>query len=153
MRRDTASCTHTARRTKEYDVKRILLTGLVVAFGTVSTLVGATVSAAEAAGAARASGAAPATLTIKAEGVDLSGTISSPKPKKCAKNRTVNLIKQIGTKGGGDDKKIASDTAERQGGKYVWDTGNTGISGKFYAHVKAIPGCKAANSKTVKAHR
>lgn len=131
-------------------MRRILLTGLVAAFGTVSTLVAGTMTAGVAAGAA---GAAPTTVTIKAEGVDLSGTVSSPKPKKCAKGRTVNLIKQIGTRGGGDDQKIGSDTAELQGSKYVWDTGNTGISGRFYAKVKAIPGCKGGTSKTVKAVR
>ncbi|MGC4110735.1 MAG: hypothetical protein QM747_09990 [Nocardioides sp.] len=102
---------------------------------------------------AGAAGAAKTTVTIKAEGVDLSGTVSSPKPRRCAKNRTVNLIKQIGTRGGGDDDKIGSDTAELQNGVYVWDTGNTGIAGKFYAKVKAIPGCKGATSKTVKAVR
>jgi hypothetical protein len=102
-----------------------------------------------------AAGATPAktTVTIKAEGTDLSGTVSSPKPKRCAKNRTVLLIKQKGARGGGDDQKIGSDTAELSGGKYEWSTGNTGIEGKFYAKVKAIPGCKGATSKTVKAMR
>jgi hypothetical protein len=97
--------------------------------------------------------AAKTTVTIKAEGTDLSGTVSSPKPKRCAKDRTVLLIKQKGTRGGGDDQKIGSDTAELQGGKYVWSTGNTGIEGRFYAKVKAIPGCKGATSKTVRAMR
>jgi hypothetical protein len=102
---------------------------------------------------AAGAGAATTTVTIKAEGVDLSGTISSPKPKRCAAGREVLLIKQIGTRGGGDDDKIGSDTAELESGVYRWDTGNTGISGKFYAKVKAITGCKGATSKTIKATR
>jgi hypothetical protein len=105
------------------------------------------------AGYASAASAAPTTVTIKAQGVELSGTVSSPKPQQCAKNRVVLLIKQVGTRGGGDDVKIGSDTAERSGGKYRWDTGNTGIEGRFYAKVKAIAGCQGATSKTVKAVR
>jgi hypothetical protein len=103
--------------------------------------------------AAGAGSAAPTTVTIKADGVDLSGTVSSPKPKKCAKNREVQLIKQVGSRGGSDDVKIGSDTAELEGGKYRWDTGNTGIQGHFYAKVKAISGCKGATSATVHAVR
>jgi hypothetical protein len=100
-----------------------------------------------------AAGAAPTTVTIKAQGTDLSGTVSSPKPKRCAAGRTVLLIKQKGARGGTDDTKIGSDTAELSGGTYEWSTGNTGIQGRFYAKVKAIPGCKGSTSKTVKATR
>lgn len=99
------------------------------------------------------SGAAPTTVTIKAQGVDLSGTVSSPKPRRCAADRNVLLVKVKGTKGGGDDQKIASDHAEKSGGVYRWSTGNTGISGRFYAKVKATPGCHGATSKVVRATR
>jgi hypothetical protein len=85
--------------------------------------------------------------------VDLSGTVSSPHPKKCAKGRTVAVIKQKGARGGGDDVKIGSDTAEKSGGVYRWSTGNTGLEGKFYAKVKAIPGCHGDTSKTIRAVR
>jgi hypothetical protein len=102
---------------------------------------------------AAAAGNAPTTVTIKAQGTDLSGTVSSPKPKRCAKNRTVLLIKQKGARGGGDDQRIGSDTADFSGGKYQWSTGTTGIEGRFYAKVKAIPGCKGDTSNTVRATR
>ena len=102
-----------------------------------------------------ASAAAPATVsvTIKAEQVDLSGTVSSTKPAKCAANRTVFVFEQIGGRGGGNDKKRFSDTTEQQGGKFVWSTGNTGEEGFFYAVIPAKPGCKGAASKTVHAVR
>ena len=110
---------------------------------------GSMATAEYAAGASKA----PTTVTIKAQGTDLSGTVSSPKPKRCAKNRTVLLFKQKGARGGGDDQKVGSDTAELSGGKYEWSTGTTGIEGRFYATVKATPSCKGASSKTVRATR
>ena len=99
-----------------------------------------------AAGATRAA----STVTITAEGTDLSGTVSSPKPGLCADGRKVIVYKQIGSRGGGDDEKLASDTAEKQGSVYVWSTGNTGESGRFYAKVKRTPDCKPDTSPTIK---
>jgi hypothetical protein len=96
---------------------------------------------------------AKVTVTIKAEQVDLSGTVSSPKPKKCAANRTVVVFEQIGGRGGGNDKKRFSDTTSLSNGKYVWSTGNTGEEGFFYAVVAAKPGCKGDSSPTVHAVR
>ena len=97
--------------------------------------------------------AAPTTVTIKAEGTDLSGTVSSPKPRRCADGRTVLLIKQIGTRGGGDDIRFGMDTAGLQGDVYTWSTGTTGTAGRFYARVKPIEGCKGDTSPTVRAQR
>ncbi|HSS68176.1 MAG TPA: hypothetical protein VLK34_06460 [Nocardioidaceae bacterium] len=96
---------------------------------------------------------APTTVTIKAEGTDLSGTVSSPKPVRCADGRTVLLIKQIGTRGGGDDIRFGMDTAGLQGDVYTWSTGTTGTAGRFYARVKPIEGCKGDTSPTVRAQR
>jgi hypothetical protein len=96
---------------------------------------------------------APTTVTIKAEGTDLTGTVSSPRPRRCADGRTVLLIKQIGTRGGGDDVRFAMDTAGLQGNVYTWSTGTTGTPGRFYARVKPIDGCKGDTSPTVRAHR
>ena len=93
------------------------------------------------------------TVTIQAQGTDLSGTVSSPDPARCANNRTVILMKQVGPRGGGDDVRIASDTASRQGNTYRWDTGNTGIQGRFYAKVRPIPGCRGDTSPTIRAIR
>ena len=96
---------------------------------------------------------AKVTVTIQAEQVDLSGTVSSAKPSQCAADRTVYVYEQIGGRGGGDDEKRYSDTTSKQNGKYVWDIGNTGEEGYFYAVVLAKPGCKGAASKTVHAVR
>jgi uncharacterized cupredoxin-like copper-binding protein len=92
---------------------------------------------------------ATTTVTIQAEGTDLSGTVSSPKPATCADGRKVIVFRQIGTRGGGDDEKLASDTAEKQGDVYRWSTGNTGQSGKFYAKVRRTPDCKPDTSPTI----
>ncbi len=102
-----------------------------------------------------AAAAAPAstTVTIKAEGTDLSGTVSSPKPKVCANNRKVIVIKQKGARGGGDDTKFASDTASLSNGVYEWSTGNTGTEGRFYAKVRPTEKCKGDTSPTIRAVR
>jgi uncharacterized cupredoxin-like copper-binding protein len=97
--------------------------------------------------------AAPTKVTNTAEGTDLSGTVSSPRPLRCANGRTVLLIKQIGTRGGGDDIRFGMDTAGLQGGVYVWSTGTTGTPGRFYARVKPIEGCLGDTSRTVRAQR
>jgi len=100
--------------------------------------------------APHASAAAPAgtKVTIDRAGADLFGTVSSSRAA-CEGNRTVVLYKQIGTKGGGNDVRVVSDTTEVQNGVGVWSTGNTGQSGKFYAKVKKTSRCKAAVSATI----
>lgn len=104
--------------------------------------------------AAPAEAAAPAavTVTIKAEGVELSGEVKSSK-LVCKDGRTVTVYKQKGARGGGDDVRLASDTSGLQGGKYVWSTGNTGVEGRFYAVVKKTAQCKRAVSATIRAVR
>jgi hypothetical protein len=91
---------------------------------------------------------APVTVTIQAEGTDLSGTVSSSR-LVCKADRTVIVFKQIGTRGGGDDIRFASDTTDNSGGTWVWSTGNTGTEGKFYAKVKRTAQCKADTSPTI----
>ena len=102
--------------------------------------------------ASDAAGRANNVVTIKAENTDLSGTVKSQR-RVCKDERKVLLIKQKGTKGGSDDKVIASDTTELDNGVGEWSTGNTGIEGRFYAKVKRTPQCKAATSPTVRAIR
>jgi hypothetical protein len=102
---------------------------------------------------AGAAAKAKVTVTISQINTEMSGKVSSPKPAKCAKNRTVWVWEQIGTRGGGNDIKRFQDTTSKQGNKYVWNTGNTGVEGFFYAKVPAKPGCKAAVSKTIEAVR
>ncbi len=104
------------------------------------------------AGVAQASTAkslADSTVTIKAEGVDLSGKVKSPR-QACVTDRKVIVFKQIGTRGGGDDQKFASDTASSDGS---WSTGNTGTPGKFYAKVRKTTMCKKDSSPTIRARR
>lgn len=89
------------------------------------------------------------TVTIKAEGVDLSGTVKSTR-QSCVTGRTVSVFKQIGTRGGGEDQKFASKAASANGS---WDTGNTGVAGHVYAKVKATTTCGGDTSPTIRATR
>ena len=57
---------------------------------------------------------ASTTVTIKAEGTDLSGKVKSVR-QACITDRKVIVIKVVGTRGGGDDMKFASDTASSDG--------------------------------------
>jgi hypothetical protein len=90
------------------------------------------------------------TVTIQAEGTDLSGTVKS-KRKACKEERKVLVVKQVGTKGGDDDVVMFNDTTELQDGVGVWSTGNTGTPGRFYAKIKRTELCKRAISDTVRA--
>jgi hypothetical protein len=101
---------------------------------------------------AQASFAAPArtTVTIQAEGTDLSGEVRSPR-RSCRGERTVIVFRQVGTRGGGDDERFASDTSQLIDGVGRWSTGNTGTPGRFYAKVRATSLCAAALSPTVRA--
>lgn len=101
---------------------------------------------------AHAADRAGTVVTIQAEGTDLSGTLKS-KRAVCKDERKVLLVKQKGTKGGDDDKVVASDTSELQDGVGTWSTGNTGLEGRFYAKVKRTAQCKGAVSDTVRAVR
>jgi hypothetical protein len=90
-------------------------------------------------------------VTIKAEGTDLSGVVKSPRPKKCAKDRKVTVFKQKGaSQNPAVDEKIASDTASLNGDRYEWNTGNTGLTGRFYARVGPTEFCKKDTSRTIK---
>jgi hypothetical protein len=97
---------------------------------------------------AHAAAPAGSKVTIDRAGSDLFGTVSSGRAA-CEGNRTVVLYKQRGTRGGGDDVRIASDDTEVQNGVGVWSTGNTGQAGKFYAKVKKTAQCKAGVSSTI----
>jgi hypothetical protein len=105
-------------------------------------------------GAASAGGGGADTkVTIKAPGGDVFGKVKSSKPNKCANGRTVKVYRQKGgAQGGGDDIKIGSDIAQANGPNYEWNIGQPGVSGKkIYARAGKIRGCKADNSKTIRA--
>ena len=90
------------------------------------------------------------TVTIKVQGTDFWGYVDSTRPLRCAKDRKVILYKQVGTSQDPSvDKKIASDTTSLSNGRYRWETGNTGIRGRFYARAPGTTECKADSSPTV----
>jgi hypothetical protein len=100
---------------------------------------------------ASAAGAAKTTLTIRAQGLDLSGTVQSSRGS-CLGDRNVKLYKQKGQEQQpSTDPVIATDTSERQGDHGEWATGNTGMRGKFYVRTAKVPGCTGAASKTIRA--
>ena len=100
---------------------------------------------------ASAAGAAKTTLTIKAQGLDLSGTVQSSRGS-CLGDRNVKLYKQKGKEQRpSTDTLVATDTSERQGDHGEWSTGNTGMRGKFYVRTGKVPGCTGATSKMVRA--
>ena len=80
------------------------------------------------------------------------GFVFSPKPRKCADGRTVQLFKE---KGKGQhpkrDRKVYETKAFKdKAGKYRWNSTGYGLHvGRFYARVPATSACKADNSKTV----
>lgn len=101
------------------------------------------------AGTAAAAPTVASTVTIQAAGTDLFGNVSSTHAA-CEANRTVVVFKQVGTRGGGDDIRFASDSTDSDGD---WNTGNTGTEGRFYAKVKRTDLCKADFSPTIRATR
>ena len=94
--------------------------------------------------------AAKTRVTIQVEGRDFSGKVKSPRLHKCADNRKVKLYKQKGQhQHPSNDTKVGSDRSELHGDHGEWSTGNTGLSGKFYARAGRKPGCKADASRTL----
>ena len=105
------------------------------------------------AGNADAATKARTTLTIQAEGVDLSGKVKSSK-LSCLGNRMVKVYKQKGTQQSpSTDTVIASDISERVGDHGEWSVGNTGMEGKFYARTRGTIECTGATSTTIVARR
>jgi hypothetical protein len=101
----------------------------------------------------QAAAPAPSTVTIKAEGTDIFGTVKSPR-RACKADRKVLLFKVLGgSKGGGDDSLFASDITELQNGVGVWNTGNLGTEGRFYARVKKTDRCKRDDSPVIRVQR
>jgi hypothetical protein len=94
--------------------------------------------------------AAETRVTIQVENGDFSGKVFSPRLNRCADNRRVKLYKQRGPEQNPrTEEVVASDTSELNGNHGEWSTGNTGLSGKFYARAGKKPGCKADASRTV----
>jgi hypothetical protein len=86
------------------------------------------------------------TVTLSTGFPDFSGKVRSTR-LGCVNNRRVAVVKQIGTRGGGDDRVFGHDSAAA-GGK--WKVVNPGVEGKIYARVKATSTCAADTSRTVR---
>jgi hypothetical protein len=123
-------------------MKSPIIIAVAVAAGGVAALSGAVeVQAAPA--------KADVTVTITAEGTDMSGVVKSPRPGQCAANRTVKVFKLVH----GEPHLFATDTTDLQGGQYVWSTGNTGTEGRFFAKVGGKAGCRSDVSPTIRVRR
>jgi hypothetical protein len=94
---------------------------------------------------------APTKVTIKVQSDGFFGYVKSPKVNACANNREVIVYKQKGSdQHPNKDKEVGSDTAQANGDKYMWSTGNSGPpSGSYYAHVRPTSKCQADSSRTV----
>jgi uncharacterized membrane protein len=100
---------------------------------------------------ATAAGKADTKVSIKGDNGDYYGYVKSS-DTDCANEREVKVFKQLGSsQDPKHDLKIGTDTAQPNGVKYMWSTGNTGYKhGKFYAKVGKTQDCKGATSKTIK---
>ncbi len=88
-------------------------------------------------------------VTFHAQNGDFYGKVKSPRLNKCADNRKVKVYRQEGNEQNPrDEEVVASDISELNGNHGEWSTGNTGLSGKFYARAGKTPDCKADASKT-----
>jgi len=85
------------------------------------------------------------TVTIK-DGIDLYGKVTSIR-RRCVNSRRVAVIKQIGTRGGGDDRVFGHDTADADG---RWKFFPNLVEGKIYARVRATSSCAADTSRTIR---
>ncbi|UMG91758.1 hypothetical protein [Nocardioides sp. TF02-7] len=92
------------------------------------------------------------TVTIDSEGTDIFGQIRS-KRRACKADRRVLLYLQRGARGGADDELFATDTSEVRNGVGVWETGNLGFEGRFYAKVRGNAQCKPDASPTIRVSR
>lgn len=97
---------------------------------------------------------ADSTVTIRTENGDFSGQVKSGRPAKCADERKVVVFKQVGDRQNPKrDERVASDTSSLNGDRYEWNTGNTGLQGKFYARIVRTADCQPDTSETVRASR
>ncbi len=101
-------------------------------------------------GVASAGTRADTTVTIKANGGDYYGYVKSSSPRKCAKDRKIVVFRQTGqVQNPREDEKIGSDLASRNGDRFIWSIGNSGMYGKIYARAGRTPDCKPDTSRTI----
>ena len=103
-----------------------------------------------------AAGAARSGVTIHSlPGVAFKGYVFSPKPRQCARNRTVRVFRQKGKKQNRKrDIKVAKTTSAftfRRRQRYKWETASRQFRpGDYYAQVRATAACRADSSKTIR---
>jgi hypothetical protein len=115
----------------------------------VAAVAGITALALALAPSAGAGGKASTKVSIKGPG-EVFGFVKSNKPARCAKNRKVVVFRVRP----GKDERIASDTADRSGDRFMWSIGNPGLSpGRYYAKARATQKCKGAKSKILRVER
>ncbi len=106
------------------------------------------------AGIANAGTVADTRVTIHTQNGDFWGAVFSSRPLRCARDRKIVLFKQLGAEQSpSTDDRVASDLASLNGDRYEWNTGNTGMFGRFYARAGKTPDCRADSSETVRSTR
>ena len=72
----------------------------------------------------------------------------------CRHVRHAVHFKQTGPEQGSRaDERVASHTASLNGDRYEWNTGNTGMFGRFYARVARTDTCRGDTSNTIRSVR
>lgn len=96
---------------------------------------------------------ADTTVTIRTENGDFWGTVSSPRPRKCAEDRKVVLFKQVGTEQDPSvDERIASDNASLTATATSGTQATRGCSASS-TRVGRTEDCKGDTSKTIRSRR
>jgi hypothetical protein len=111
--------------------------------------VAATPASASITGSSTARSLTATTVTLSDGFPDFSGKVKSTR-RACVNNRRVAVIKQIGTRAGGDDRVFGHDSAAADG---RWKVVNPGVEGRIYARAKATSRCAADASRTVRFDR
>lgn len=103
-----------------------------------------TAAAGFAATGASAAGQADTTLTLKANGGDFYGKVTSPDTANCLEDRQVKVYEVLG---GGQLDYVAMDTTDDKG---KWNTGNNGAGpGDYVAKVKKTTYCQGDKSNVI----
>ncbi len=78
------------------------------------------------------------------------GAVTSSR-RVCKADVKVVVLEVVGTRGGGDDRKVGSDSTSLQGSTWSWSIGNPGLDdgARVYAKVRAHDGCRSALSPTM----
>ena len=101
-----------------------------------------------------AAGAARSGVTIhNYRGDGFKGSVFSPKPRQCARTRTVRVFRQKGKEENPKrDIKVAKTAPHRRAGdKYRWELyPDRPRPGDYYAQVRATAACRADSSKTAR---